>query len=380
MNKLYFIRLIQLILVVLLALIIFMGDMDEDAGLYLIDTVKFAPIILWGGILACGVLDLLFSRKILQLIVLGVFTLAAILMYIDGGMTQLNASIWVLSIMYSPISLYRFAKTKNVKKIESYKERTLPLGFFSIKQLMIMFGSIFSIIVLYLIWVFALNLNPFVGLLLVFVITVIIIYILFVKLNKFNCAIKKINEEAIFNDFKNSLDLLLAENLHPETRGYVKTIYSNYLGSVNKEESIKMFDSITRPNNKIYATMYDTMELLYYIKKKEYETTKNVLTKYRIKYPKNNAFCNNVDLIIQIENTNNIINNVEQSFPINTSFKFQNISNAYTLAYYYKSRNDLNKAIYYADVILSNKSDLEEYNKFANEIKSEIEINNLRED
>lgn len=376
MNKLYIVRLVQLILVVLLALIIFMGEMVGETGLYLDDKLKYIPMILWGGVLLCGIIDLIISAKILQIILLAFFTFVAILMYFDGGITELNSTFWLLGILYSPICLFRFAKTPSKYVEKAYKERTLPMGFYSMRFLLITLGCFFCIITFYLLWSLVFKLNNFIGLALLFIGVFIAIILIFVKLNPLNRATKKINKEANFSDFKASLDLLLAENLHPETRSYVKMFYSNYLGSVNRDESIKMFESITRPSIKSYAVTYDTLEILYYIKKQDYDAAQNMVEKHRIKYPKNSAFCNNVELIIKIENSNNIIDNIEQSFPINTPLKFQNIGNAYTLAYYYNSRKELDKAKHYANIILSYNTDLDEYNKLAKEITNELVENN----
>ena len=250
-------------------------------------------------------------------------------------------------------------------------KKMLPLGFFTRKQwlinkVVIILGIILGTLFIG-VWVNLLKQHFITGILLFFVVFFIVFLFTITKSNPIRGVLNKLDVDADINGFKATVNEMLNNNLHPETEGFLKIILVNALYVVNFEEAFSLFETIKKPTTKQYINIYDSVELLYYFNKEQYEEFRKLLDVYKINYP-NNPNCQALDRLDIIHNTTNSINDIEALYPYNTDKKFLNLLNMQILMFYYDKRENKELANKYAKLLLENAIGFNELIKDANKV------------
>lgn len=252
------------------------------------------------------------------------------------------------------------------------KNNTLPLGQFSNKhnivlKIIVIIGIILGSTFL-CIWTFLLKQNFFLGII-IFAIIFFIIYILaIIKLDPTKKLIRKLDIEGDYIGYRKMIDNILSNNLHPETRNFVKILLVNALYAVDLDEAYNIFETIKRPTEKSYIPIYESVELLYYFNKEQYDIYHELLEKYKVESPNNIQVYKALERLDIVNNSKDVIENIESIYPYNTNNKFLNISSLHIMMKYYNIRDNHIKAKELAKIILDLKTDFNEINKDANEI------------
>ena len=147
--------------------------------------------------------------------------------------------------------------------------------------------------------------------------------------------------------------------------------------AISKWESRRGYPSIDslKEISRYFAVSIDDLlsgEQLITIAEKEnnYAMCHEILNKMN-KTVFNKKIVSKLEKEILIRETFDTIDAIEKEFPINTEYKLQNIDNASLLAIYYEKQKNKEKAIYYANYVLSQKTDMEEYYSLGNKVIEE---------
>lgn len=252
------------------------------------------------------------------------------------------------------------------------ENKTLPLGQFGQKhnkilKLIMIVGAVLGIIFM-CIWTFVLKKNFFIGVLIFAVLFFVIYLIAIIKLDPTKKLIHKLEIEGDYKGYRKMIDEILSNNLHPETRSFVQTLLVNTLYAVDLEEAYSIFETIKRPTQKNYLPIYESIELLYYFNKENYDKYHELLEQYKLQSPNNIQFYESLERLDKLNNTKEIIPDIETYYPYNTANKFLNIVSLHKLMKYYFIREDYIKAKEYAKNILDLNTDFHETNKDAKEV------------
>ena len=159
------------------------------------------------------------------------------------------------------------------------------------------------------------------------------------------------------------------ENIHEDSRSYLKVLYVNYMYLYDMNSAINYFNSITPPQNKKFNLYYNIMYVINCVNKSDKEEAVNKRDSLMIAYP-NNKNIRNIERTITAYFTLNEIENIKALYPIDKGLEIKKIINAHFLMTYYKIRNNDVEAKFYAQFVIDNAKDL---NGIITEAKSVIE-------
>ncbi|MCH5171779.1 MAG: hypothetical protein J1F31_02975 [Erysipelotrichales bacterium] len=357
-KKLLYIRLSQLFISLIIAFLALFGTINDD-GLLLSGFLKYLPSILGIFIVLLAIVELFFTRHIVRLVYL-LISIVAVIILMQDGLILLNASIWVLSIVYFVLILISVIRiNKSVVKVK--KKDTIPFGYCSFKEFVIFISAtLISCVPLGIgTYLFIENIfsdigNQNVGVYF-FISTFLLIFtvIIYGFTNKLTKALTAFSKSTDYNRFMLDTNAILQNKINDEYAIYIKLLQVNYSFIVDKENAYKIFESIQTPTRMSNKRLYGLVEILYFINKSEYQKADDLLTKFGLTYGrKSKQFINLKNLIIAFSSDKEIMN-IESKYPLKYT-KLINLINASTLLEYYKNRNNLNKAKFYASYILNN--------------------------
>lgn len=377
-KSLYF---IELFLTIILSLFCFFGQMNEDGGLILNGFLQFVPSILYLIIFALLILEWIIEKKMplrRGLYLIFVF-LVAILMYNDGKLLSLyNVTLWLLSIPFAVIQIVTIIRY-SVKKdpSNSVGEKTLPIGYFSNKQVKIRNVS-FIIFVFVLLgsviltsYLDSLLLSILLSIFIVLAGTVIIFYVFIIN-NPLNEAIRSINNHLSYHDLCKKIDEIKKNNLHPESENYLNIVLANYSVVADKNVSFKYFEETREPSTKSYVQIYNIVRINYYINSNNFEEAKKLMSMLK-RNRRNNNLIQAFEREIIISSSNEIIENVESFYPLENKILFTSVTNCFCLMKYYYTRGNKEKALVYAHKLLDYHSDFSTYISYALQVIDELE-------
>lgn len=367
-TDLFTLRIIASVFNIVLAIFVFFGDLDSEIGLILPSSISWIPSVLLVIIFALLLLETIKRIPMVRLLYF-LIVIFSIILLISYGLPTVNASIWFFGLIYM-IMMVVTLLTSSKEDQKPKKEQVLPAMVYSKKQFILNNASIFLAIVLVIAFVAIaefIKLDTWQALLIALPLVIIIVPTILIKADPLRPIIKLMNKEANYAKFCSELDKLYAENLNKETKSYLDLVKVGYLFSVDLDQANLLFEEIKKPTNKIYLISYEITEISYYTNKKEYDKAKELIALFEQKYPKNKA-CKSIIELIRLSDSNEVSENIENTMPINTLFKFINLCNAQFLLNYYKNRNQIDKAKNYANFILDANSDLEMVNKDAKEM------------
>lgn len=380
---LYLIELISMIIVLLLS---FVGKMDGDLGLILADGIAFLPISLYVIFTIALILESIKNKKIpiIRIITLLIGILSSIMMYADSNrISMLNATLFIFSIVLFTMVIVRMLKKlpNNIDE-EKEKEKTLPDGIYSNKQMIMQSIGIMIVFVLVSIVVILniFNLIPFqpwILYLILFVVSFIFLFIFMIIFNPLNKVFKYINIELSYSKFKKGLFEIKNNKLHPNSINYLNIAFSNYTFVYDVDLACKLFEECQVPKNKAQKRIYDVVNVNYYICKNNYDAAKQIIDNLKEKKI-NHSIVTNLENYLKVMLTDEEIVNIEELINYSKRTNFLNIGNYFTLMIYYNTRGNQNKAIEYANKIISANTDFKYYNNEANKVINNIEIDEIK--
>ncbi len=190
------------------------------------------------------------------------------------------------------------------------------------------------------------------------------------KKNELNKLLQEVNIEAIYKDFETKINEILKRDLETETVIYILIIKAGLLLNYDQLKGMELYKSIRYPHNKSNQFLYNILSIAYAEKENNYAMCHEILNKMN-KTVFNKKIVSKLEKEILIRETFDTIDEIEKEFPINTEYKLQNIDNASLLAIYYEKQKNKEKAIYYANYVLSQKTDMEEYYSLGNKVIEE---------
>lgn len=190
------------------------------------------------------------------------------------------------------------------------------------------------------------------------------------KKNELNKLLQEVNSKAMYKDFEAKVNEILKRDLETETVLYLLIIKTGLLLNYDQLKGMELYKSIRYPHNKSNQFLYNILSITYAEKENNYAMCHEILNKMN-KTVFNKKIVSKLEKEILIRETFDTIDAIEKEFPINTEYKLQNIDNASLLAIYYEKQKNKEKAIYYANYVLSQKTDMEEFYNLANKVIEE---------
>ncbi|CCV64718.1 hypothetical protein BN85411410 [Alteracholeplasma palmae J233] len=373
---------IQLVILMYMMSVTFYNRLDSEIGLIMSDTTKYNMII--GGISVIGLylLEFKWSRPIKRGILLFVMVIA-ILYVIPEGITTVNASIWLFSIIYTIVlviiycfSIFSiFSKKDKELAEEPEKNKTYRFGIYSKKQKSILDNSLvvsmIAAIIFLTLWIILFKQNIYTGVYIIAGVIFIENLVIMLIFNPFLKAMREFERTANFEKFEIKLNEILEENLDPEIRAQVELAKANYLYLFDLEQGLELFENIDSSKINKYKLFYQYVEFYHYLNKGDYKTATNKLQVLSIR---NNKITKLMKTHLIILTTTITIDDIEKKLEVKNKRKIvTRLINANVLMKYHHTRNNREDALKYAHMILNEKHDLHQLIENANKVINDIE-------
>ncbi len=319
----------------------FFGLEESGEDLYLPNQIAWIPFVSY-GLLAIGLMVefKMGYKPLIRFSLLLVFLVIGLICLSDGyGFSSLTLSVTGIPYLIA-LLITCIRGGQGVTQPSVHKDKILPIGILSKKDIHLQYGlwaGIILIIVILVVILSILNINVWYSFLaLPLILPVFIIVTL--KTDTLRKILYEINQNMDYEAFELKIDEALRNNIHPETYNFLLIMKTNYLFSYNLPKALELFQTIKKPENNKYLDLYYSVlvEGLIHLRKfdEAYQTIelmKDSLKSKFIYFYK--VFC-----------TNEKIENIEAIYPINQKNKFSNASSLYTKMKYYESRGNTLKA------------------------------------
>lgn len=384
-TNLMIVYFLELMLVLVLCMMCYFGNLHDDYGLILTGFLAYLPMSIFILIILLLIGESFISKKIplFRFIYIGFTIVLAIMMYMDdGGLPFFNVTLWFLSIPLAIIQVIVIIKNGFLSKEDNLNtNRTLPVGIFSKRHFILIIMAVLILVGLILAATALINTvswPPFVLYLIAIILGIALLIVVSYKGSPITAVLHEINQNLSYAEFKKKADLLKQNRLHPETINYLNLILANYTFVINKEEAFGYFEISFEPTYKPYVQWYKPIRILYFIHKEKYEEANKYIIDFN-KNKRNIPLSLNLERLIIINNTSEEIDNIESLYPLNNKLIFSSVVNCQILMKYFYSRCNNEKALEYANKLLSYNSDFTEYNNLALEIISNINQKEIKE-
>ena len=254
------------------------------------------------------------------------------------------------------------------------EEGKLPFGFYSKKSKKIntLYSCLTGAIIVFVFILFRnITNNLFVCILVCFLYFSVSILLISYNSNLAHKAIRKFYKDLDFNKLENSLQEILKENLHSETRNLLLIDFANILLNYNKERALLMWNNVKEPisNN----VVYHIFQINFLIEQEKFDEAKSYMDIFKVRYSNKiyQAIYDSICIMYQVYATTEIIENIEKKVAWNKKNRFDKINKCSLLMRYFYSRGQLDHAIKYAVMIKEEDSNCIEINKFIDQILKE---------
>lgn len=381
--NLFWLRSIEMLLNIILCIFISFGEIEDGPGLVLPSSISWIPFTIIIVLFVLILLECFNDKPLARGAYLLIANITCIVLLTTESLAFTNCACWLLGLVYLPFLIVKYITTTILNrkvKSEVKDSKTLPVAIFSKKQYFVnnlyILGMIFliSLLMVLSILVWKWNVGAVIGLGIgLFILMFSGLVIIAMKIDPFRQMLIKMNRDAIYRDFEDRMNGLLKTNLHPETINYLNIIKSNFLAMVNNEESIVLFESTTYPTFKQYKVEYEIIEPVKYYNAGDFKKAQELIEVFERKYPKNKGF-HALKEMIRLQDVNEVKDDIEKEFNINSPMKFANLVHANYLLDYYSKRGNAEKAKYYAEFLLASNSDLEKCNKNARKVLEQFNL------
>ena len=256
-------------------------------------------------------------------------------------------------------------------KIFSKEEGRLPYGYytksdFKKAQIASLIAGVLIATIFLLIYHFSNNLLISVA---IFVILFLIyFFICGTKFNQLNKVLKEYISDLDFKKLEDKLQMFMKENLHSASRNELLMQFSNILLNHDKERAYKMFENVKEPSLNKWIFEYYQVNML--LNKKDFDNAKMLFETFKIKYSNkvSKYYYNTMELNILINCESDEIVDFENRNMYFKNNRFDKIM-AYTRAMkYYHSRNKVESAKKYANLIKNENAKFTEIDKLVEEV------------
>ena len=179
-----------------------------------------------------------------------------------------------------------------------------------------------------------------------------------------------------YDQFEKRMNSILEEKINAETKSLVLLLKCNILSAINLKESQNLFETIQEPSSKKNKSLYELIQIYYFINRGDEIKAKELFTSFKTKYPKNKSLLS-IETTMKVIFTDEAIENIEKIMPTNLGSLFDNLSNVNLLLHYYDKQEDYEKALIYTKMILEKDTCLNEYNQSAKDFIQKYENNNV---
>ena len=328
-------------------ILVFFSYNDYEKGLILPENIKFLPVVFYSLFLGLFIVE--FALKKSNIKAIFYYSEIIVLSYflINSDYYLLNTVLMFLGISNLIITVFYY-----VKGLNNNKAKPLPIGFYSYAHfygVVVPFSLLVGLIVI-LYFLFEKNgISPLWLLLFIPVIFVFGIIILIVT-NPLIRTLKTINKELNYQKYSSQLDKLVPNNLHPESRAYLEVVRANYMLLENRDEALKYYESISAVTAKQFIIPYATVKANFAALKHDGAEFGQAIALIKANAGKRgDLLASKINPIWDVYNNKNEIQNVEEIFNVNEYLPIKKIINKNILMNYYYSRENKDKALYYAN-------------------------------
>ena len=203
----------------------------------------------------------------------------------------------------------------------------------------------------------------------------IIVLIILSLIISYNCnflqkALNKYYKDFDFVSFETTIQLYLKEDLHSETRNEILMQFANLLLNYDKERAFLMWKNVKEPI--INKFIYHTYEINFLIEEGKIAEAKSLIEIYRLRYPAKmyEPQYNNMKLILQIHESNELIDDIEYKL-LDNKKTFYKIVAYCNLIYYYYTRGIKDQALKYSKLLEEENALFPEVKKLMNDVVDE---------
>lgn len=336
-------RLILLIEVLIgIALVLsFLGNKQSEESIYLPNQIAWLPFVAY-GLLAIGLIieAKMGYKPVIRFGMFVAFLAIGLICLSDSyGFSSLTLSVTGIPYLIALI-IACIRGGQPVSKPTVQKDKILPPGILSKKDIYVQYGlwgGIILILVLLVVILNILDITVWYSFLALPIILPIFIIVL-LKTDTLRKLLYEINQNLDYEAFELKIDEALQNNLHPETYNFLLMIKTNYLFSYDLPKALELFDTIKEPENNKYLELYHSVlvEGLIHLGKHDdaYQTIEKMKDPLKAKFI----------YFYKVYCTNEKLDNIDAIYPTNQKNLFSNASSLYTKMKYYETRGDTLKA------------------------------------
>ena len=163
-----------------------------------------------------------------------------------------------------------------------------------------------------------------------------------------------------YSDFMNN------KKISDDVKNYLRILHTNFLFLIDERRAFREYDRITLPTESKYLQAFYFLQIVMFIKRKEFKEAKDKLTWYKNHRSLSKEDVQSLDLFIRIYSDEDI-KDIEKMFNLNNRLLYQNMFNARLLMDYYALKGD-KKCYDYALYIVKQKTDFIDSIKRAKDI------------
>lgn len=174
-----------------------------------------------------------------------------------------------------------------------------------------------------------------------------------------------------FRKLEKSYQKILKENLHSESRNVILIDFANILLNYDKERALLMWKSTKEPS--FNKHIYHALKINFLIAEEKYDEAASLIESYRELYKGkvHMNIANNLELGLKIVSSLEIIEDIEKHILLPKNNRFVKITNCANLMRYFYSRNMVEHAIVYANIIKKENAGCTEIDKLVCEVLKE---------
>ena len=334
---------------------------EEEIILKLTRDGKILTISLIVLNIICAIVLLISSSAKTPILAASIFAVTSIVFFAQKDNDMGFASVLVgniFGIIYYPLTwIYKSFKKNSCKEIGSSIEydsitgekiKTERVGIFCRQSKIVNYISYSLSFVLFLIFMIVLVVTEkYLIALLIYVLLMLVVIMLNNLFQPFPRATRKFMLTADKDKYIETLNMWSQNNIHTDSKIFLKANIANILFLDSKEEGIELFESLQAPQNNLYKDQYNQIKATYYIKKGDLESAKNMLSSIS-----NINIRQSLERAIFVYFYDDLFPSIESYYPYNTKMKFINLSNLDLLLYYSITRGLKDDAKKYAKLIL----------------------------
>ena len=189
---------------------------------------------------------------------------------------------------------------------------------------------------------------------------------MFNKVSSISKMLEKFYKSCNYNKFIVKYNFYMNSEISDDVKNYLRILNTNFLFLIDQNKAFAEYEKISLPTDNKYLQAFYFLEIVYLTRKGDYTEARSKLNNYKKHNSLSKEDCSSLDVYINIYSDKDV-EDIEKIFTLTNKIKYQNVFSAKLLMDYYISK-DSKKALEYAKIIKSYKTDFTETNYFAEEI------------